>query len=212
MITTPTTSTSAGSNSAGSTGSAAILSADDFLQILVAEFRNQDPTQPSDPTQYATQLVQFANLGQLQSIDRAVQQPSSTNLMQAASAYIGREVVAPGDQVGVQNGTATSIAYAPVNADSYKALVFNAAGQLVDNVSLGDQPAGSEQTFTWRPPSGTSDGTYQVSIVNSSNVALNGLLEQGVVKSVSLTNGGVALNLGNLSVAETSVASVAQPQ
>ena len=45
------------------------LTASDFLQILVAEFQNQDPTSPTDPTQYASQMVQFSNLGQLQSIN-----------------------------------------------------------------------------------------------------------------------------------------------
>jgi flagellar basal-body rod modification protein FlgD len=165
----------------------------DFLKILVAEFQNQDPTSPTDPTQFASQMVQFANLGQLENIDTAVQKPATQDLMQAASAFIGREVVTP------------------VSSDSYRALVFNAPGQLVDNVALGDLKAGALQTFSWEPPSAAGDGTYQVSIINSNNVALGGLLEQGVVRSVSLTGGGASLDLGNLVVSESQVTSVAQP-
>jgi len=220
MITVPTTSSStpadtsssSSATSANSVASAALLSANDFLQILVAEFQNQDPTDPTDPTQYATQLVDFADLGQLQSIDQAVTQPSSNGLMQAASAFIGRQVVAAGNQIGVTNGTATSIEYAPVSTDTYTAMVTNSSGQLVSTVSLGNQPGGTVQTFIWQPPSGTVNGTYTVNIVNSDNASLSGLLEQGVVQSVSLdSNNNVWLNLGNLTLSETAVASIAQP-
>src|SRR5271166_5998810 len=78
------------------------LTANDFLQILVAEFQNQDPTSPTDPTQYASQMVEFSNLGQLQSINQDLQsnQTPQTNLMQAASAFIGRQVVAAGNTIG----------------------------------------------------------------------------------------------------------------
>lgn len=206
------TSTSGGgassSNSASLTSS--ILSSADFLKILLAEFQNQDPTQPTDPTRFASQLVQFANLGQLQQINGAVQQSPETSLMQAASAYIGRQVVAPGSMVGVQNGKATSIVYAPSAPGSYTALVSNASGKLMDSVSLGSLPGGTLQTFSWQPPSSVSDGLYQVQIVNGKNIPMSGLLEQGTVNSVSMSSSGVALDLGNLVIPQSNVTSVQQ--
>src|SRR5581483_10380335 len=144
MSTTPTTAlantaanTATTSAAASSSGWATQLpSATDFLQILVAEFQHQDPTQPTDPTQFASQLVQFANLGQLQQIDSAVQQSPSSSLMQAASAFIGRQVVAPGQSIDVQSGKATSIGYTPTTSDSYTATVFNSANTKITTVSL----------------------------------------------------------------------------
>lgn len=209
-----TNSASAPTNSNPAVSASTTLTANDFLQILVAEFQNQDPTSPTDPTQYASQMVQFSNLGQLQSINQDLQgnqNPQST-LMQAASAFIGREVVAPGNVVGVQNDKASAIAYAPTSSDAYTALVYNSTGVQVDQVSLGNLTSGSLETFSWKPPSSTGDGQYQVKIVNSKNVALGGLLEQGIVQSVELmTNGSVSLNLGNLVIPASSVGSVAQP-
>lgn|SRR5208282_1637994 len=209
-----TTSAAAPTNTDPAAAVPPAMTSADFLQILVAEFQNQDPTSPTDPTQYATQMVDFSDLGQLQSINTDLQStdnPQST-LMQAASSFIGREVVAPGNVVGVQNDKATSIAYAPTATDDYTAQVFNSSGVQVDSVSLGNLTAGSSQTFTWSPPSATADGQYQVSIVNSKNVALSGLLEQGVVQSVDLNaNGGASLNLGNLVISDSSVGSIAQP-
>ncbi len=209
-----TTSAAAPTNTDAAVAAPPAMSSADFLQILVAEFQNQDPTSPTDPTQYATQMVDFSNLGQLQSINQDLQsnQTSQTSLMQAASAFIGREVVAPGSAVGVQNDKATAITYAPTSNDAYTALVTNSTGVQVDQVSLGNLTSGSVQTFTWKPSSSTADGQYQVTIVNSKNVALSGLLEQGIVQSVNLnTDGSVSLNLGNLAISASSVGTVAQP-
>ena len=212
MSTTTTVSTPAAST-APTTAAAqpATLSSTDFLQILVAEFQNQDPTTPTDPTQFASQLVQFANLGQLENIDSAVTQPPANGLMQAAAAFIGRQVVTTGNSVGVLNGKATSVAFTPSVTDSYTAQVFNSSGTQVDTVSLGAQTAGTVDTFTWNPPSGNPDGAYTVNIVNSSGTAVSGLVEQGIVQSVSLTSSGVELDLGNLIVAQDQVSSVAEP-
>ena len=37
---------------------------DEFLQLLVAQIRNQDPLNPADGTQFLTQLAQFQTLEQ----------------------------------------------------------------------------------------------------------------------------------------------------
>ena len=211
MTTTPTAVTNPLAGITPATHPAQTLSSLDFLKILVAEFKNQDPTSPSDPTQFASQMVQFSNLGQLESINHAVTQPASADLMQAAGAFIGREVITPGNAIGVKAGKATSISYAPTATDSYDAVVFNSAGQQVDKVALGQLPAGTPQTFTWEPASSQSPGTYSVNIVNSQKAAVSGLVKQGVVQSVSLTSGGIALDLGNLVVFASAVNAVAQP-
>ncbi|MDQ2865278.1 MAG: hypothetical protein M3R51_03560 [Candidatus Eremiobacteraeota bacterium] len=49
------------STSSSGSGSTA-LGANAFLQLLTTELQNQDPTQPTDPTQSVTQLAQFSAL------------------------------------------------------------------------------------------------------------------------------------------------------
>ncbi|HUX65953.1 MAG TPA: flagellar hook capping FlgD N-terminal domain-containing protein [Terriglobales bacterium] len=46
------------------------LNGNDFMTLLVAQLKNQDPTNPMDPTQFVTQLVQFNSLEQLISINQ----------------------------------------------------------------------------------------------------------------------------------------------
>jgi flagellar basal-body rod modification protein FlgD len=36
-----------------------------FLQLLVAQIQNQDPTSPQDPAQFVAQLAQFSQLEQV---------------------------------------------------------------------------------------------------------------------------------------------------
>jgi flagellar basal-body rod modification protein FlgD len=44
--------------------SANLASENTFLQLLVAQLKNQDPSQPADGTQFVTELAQFTTLSQ----------------------------------------------------------------------------------------------------------------------------------------------------
>ena len=47
-----------------------------FLTLLVTQLKTQDPFQPSDPTQFVSQLAQFSSLEQLVAIREAVDKTS----------------------------------------------------------------------------------------------------------------------------------------
>ena len=49
-----------------------------FLQLLVAQIKNQDPLQPADSIQFLSQLAQFSQLEQLIGIRQELQSGSST--------------------------------------------------------------------------------------------------------------------------------------
>jgi len=66
--TTPAAPAASSSTSASSTATNSALdplaNEQTFLQLLVAQLQNQDPTQPQDGTQFVAQLAQFASLEQ----------------------------------------------------------------------------------------------------------------------------------------------------
>jgi flagellar basal-body rod modification protein FlgD len=64
-----TTTTNSSTNSASDSSN---ITSDDFLTLLVSELKNQDPTQPTDPNQYITQLAQVNSLQQLISINQGI--------------------------------------------------------------------------------------------------------------------------------------------
>jgi flagellar basal-body rod modification protein FlgD len=60
---TPATgATSSPSTSSSSSSSTNNVNEDTFMQLLVAELQNQDPSNPADGTQFVTQLAEFQQL------------------------------------------------------------------------------------------------------------------------------------------------------
>jgi flagellar basal-body rod modification protein FlgD len=57
-----TSDPAAGKTATGAT--APLASTDTFLQLLVAQLKNQDPLQPQDGSAFVAQLAQFSNLDQ----------------------------------------------------------------------------------------------------------------------------------------------------
>ena len=55
-----------------------MITANDFLTLLVTELKNQDPTANTDPNAYVDQLVQVNSLQQLIQIDQNTTGASST--------------------------------------------------------------------------------------------------------------------------------------
>lgn len=72
--TAPTTAGTSTTSSTGSTstGTNALGNEQIFLQLLVAQIKNQDPLNPTDSTTFMTQLAQFSDLEQLISLNTTV--------------------------------------------------------------------------------------------------------------------------------------------
>ncbi len=65
-------SNSASNTSSTTANSSATITASDFLTLLVAEMQNQDPTQPTDPNEYISQMVDVNSLQQLIGINQGI--------------------------------------------------------------------------------------------------------------------------------------------
>lgn len=80
---------------AASAADKATLDYDTFLKLLVAEMKNQDPTEPMDSTEYVAQLASFSNVEQtIQTNARLEDLLKSSSIAQAGS-LIGRSVTSP---------------------------------------------------------------------------------------------------------------------
>src|SRR5581483_10072426 len=93
--TTSTTSTTGTTSKTGSTiGTAAGLGKDDFMQLLIAQLKNQDPMKPTDDTQFVAQLAQFSTLEATNKMSDALEELAGMQALGEAAALIGKQVSA----------------------------------------------------------------------------------------------------------------------
>jgi len=64
----------------------------DYMNLLVTQLRNQDPLEPLDNNQMASQLAMFSQLEQLENISTTFQKVLVSQQMNEASGMIGKEV------------------------------------------------------------------------------------------------------------------------
>ncbi len=73
-----------------------VMGKEDFLTLLVAQLKNQDPLNPDDPTEFTAQLAQFSSLEQLHnlndSMDNLVTSNANSDKLSTLNT-IGKEVV-----------------------------------------------------------------------------------------------------------------------
>ncbi len=70
------------------------LGQEEFLQVLVAQLRNQNPLEPKADTDFISQLAQFDQLLSLQSLNDSMSAVVSLGQMGQAASLLGREIVA----------------------------------------------------------------------------------------------------------------------
>lgn len=87
------------SNSSTPTVNAAAASAtvnyNQFLQLLVAELQNQDPTAPTDPTQYMSQLASFSSVEQQIQTNSKLDTMLTSSALSQAEQLIGQTITGP---------------------------------------------------------------------------------------------------------------------
>jgi flagellar basal-body rod modification protein FlgD len=70
---TPPAGAAGGKSSAPANGPDQLTKESTFLQLLVAQIKNQDPLNPTDSMQFIGQLVSFSQLEQLLGINQGIQ-------------------------------------------------------------------------------------------------------------------------------------------
>jgi len=80
-----------------------IMGKEDFLTLLVAQLKNQDPMNPDDPTEFTAQLAQFSSLEQLFNINESMD--SLTNAQKQSDRFATMDLI--GKTVSYEDGSFT---------------------------------------------------------------------------------------------------------
>lgn len=82
----------AGTSAARAAYSQSTLDYDAFLQLLIAQMKNQDPTQPIESTEYIAQLAAFSNVEQAVQTNAKLDSLMAALSLTQADGVIGRTV------------------------------------------------------------------------------------------------------------------------
>lgn len=95
-----------GTEQASSASKNANVDYDTFLQLLVAQLKNQDPTDPSDPAAFLSQLASFSGVEQQIQMNTKLESLLTGSQLGQATNLIGKTVTFNG---GTQNGVVSSV-------------------------------------------------------------------------------------------------------
>jgi flagellar basal-body rod modification protein FlgD len=213
------TTAASGSSTAASTTTNALTSLtsnfNDFLNLLMTQMQNQDPTSPMDTTQFTSELVQFASVEQQintnSSLGTLIQATQGSETLQASS-MVGKTVDATTASLPLQNSSAT-LQFTTPAAEPVAIAVYNSAGQEVRNVTATSAQGANSWTWNGMNDSGTQmpDGTYSVNVetANANGVATAvPFTVTGTVTGVSNSGSTVNLQMGTTTVPLNSVQQV----
>lgn len=212
---TTVNSTTAAANGAGAAGSSRNTSAmgkDDFLKMLVAQLKNQNPLNPMDGTDFAAQLAQFSTVEQV--MNMAFEMAAMSDSISAMnnvqmSNLIGNEVVARSNTINV-DGPVSSLSYELEGATQKGTVkIYNSSGILVKTIDLGGQSAGLN-TLSW-DSSGLEKGVYTFSVSatdkNGTAVKTAGTVT-GTITGISYKDGSPYITVNGQDIAFGSVTSM----
>jgi flagellar basal-body rod modification protein FlgD len=181
---------------------------DDFLKLLVAQLKNQDPLAPQDNTQFVAQLAQFSSLEQSMGINDRLDQLRTQTQGLANSGVVGLV----GQQVTVKGSIITtdgSGVGSPVNfslsgkTDITTVTIRNQSGKAVRTFEVGAKNAGAVSVqWDGRDDAGNvqPSGAYAVAVeAKSASGDAVSVAQQSssVVDSVSYDTGYPVLHLAN---------------
>lgn len=136
------------------------LTQNDFLKLLTAQLKNQDPTDPVDATQQLTQLAQFSSVAGISEINttlKSIQDKLAGGTTSDALSYVGRTVLAPGDTAFPRtDGSLTGAVELAGDATDVRIAIQGPNGAILKTLSLGAHKAGTV-TFDWDGSTNSGD-------------------------------------------------------
>ena len=186
--------------------------ADTFLTLLVAEIQNQDPTNPTDPTEYVTQLSAMAQVAM--SEEMSVQMNTNSILMSnlqvmALGGLVGDPIMVQTTTLDVSDGALHGRITLDDACTTVDIHLTDEAGDDYD-IPLGPQAPG-QVSFDIDPADySIPPGEYQVSVVTNTGEEEVPVEVEGIVSDVRIPLDGSTPVLNVTGVGEVAFTMISQ--
>src|ERR1700721_2196284 len=216
------TGSTGSAGSAGSTtgASSTSLGGTDFLTLMLAQLKNQDPTSPVDSNTFLTQLAQLSEVQGITSLNTnfsTLSNSLTSNQAMQASSLLGHQVLVSSSTATLAAGaTVTGAVNVPQTTSQVTLSITDSNGNVVNQINLGAQSAGLAN-FSWngtmgngsQAPAGTYTLTAQYAGQVSGGTAATTLVN-GTVDSVSMGAGSAGMTLNVAGVGSVPFSSLQQ--
>ncbi len=182
------------------------LGQEDFLKLMTAQLKNQDPMKPMENGEFLGQMAQFSTVSSIGEMSKQLQSLSEqfvANRMLSSGSLIGRQVLSEGNVGELGDGLPLDgVVRLTEPVDGAVVYVRNAIGQIMETFELG--PAGKgDYPFSWDGalPGGVNalPGQYKVdvAVTRAGKTESARALLYTPVSSVTMNGQDVVLNLQN---------------
>jgi flagellar basal-body rod modification protein FlgD len=179
----------------------------EFLELMIAQLKNQDPFKAMDPSQFLGQLAQFGTVSGIQEMQAAFGTLSdamrSSQVLDGAT-MVGREVLVPSDKIALgADGAVHGALDVPTGTTALQVNIRDANGTLVRRMQLPTTSGLNDFSWDGVADNGTRAPAGEYSIEAVANVAgKSGSLEMLLasrVNSVTIDAAtGLTLNTNTL--------------
>ena len=181
------------------------FSQDQFLTMMLAQLKNQDPLKPMEPGEFLGQLAQFSTVTGVQDVNKSVAELASSlrgSQVVEGATLIGRSVLAAGTAGRLAAGgePVRGAVGSPTGTNAIEVSVRDSAGAVVRRLHIPPQEGLAEFQWDGATDIGTraAPGEYRfeaVGRVGGRAESLEMLIQQRVTSVTIDTNGrGLTLN------------------
>jgi flagellar basal-body rod modification protein FlgD len=196
------------------------LGKDDFMKLMSAQLKYQDPINPMKNEEMAAQLAQFSSLEQMMNVNNTLekmvsgQKPSEHML---AASLIGKRVSTDSTHFQFEKGSAPEIAFKlPNDAKSVNVAIVDSKGEVVREIELGELQKG-DQSIRWdgknsklqEQPLGEYSYRVTAEDKDGKSIPINSE-SSGVVTGIAFEGGKSVLLIGDKKVAIERVGKIEQ--
>ncbi|EXJ09526.1 MULTISPECIES: flagellar hook assembly protein FlgD [Nitrincola] len=138
-----------------------------FMKLLIAQLQNQDPTNPSDTSDFMQQISSMTMVETMTGMAKTFETMSNSLLSSQsalqASSMVGQRVFINTDiaQLTQAGGALPGTVSLVTPTTSLRVSIFDQGGNLVDQVNMGSASSG-ERSFVWNASEDVPAGSYQI--------------------------------------------------